>query len=112
MKDILVGLMDAIFVDLRLVQPANLDVPEPAGPLICSLITWALMVWGAVWILASFLGAWAEIPLVAIVSIHWFAGLPSPFIPWHGPVVPPVGNFIFTCLVLGAWGVSLWIILG
>ena len=91
--------------------------PEPVGPLIASLITCAVLVWGLVWAASwganwavSFLGQWVKIPLAVAVSIYWFMGLPAPFVPWHGHVVPPLGNFIFTLLGLGAWAVSLWII--
>lgn len=85
------------------------EFPEPAGPLIFSIIPWIFLVWGIVWG-ASLLGQWVKIPLAVAVSIYWFMGLPAPLVPWHGYVVPPLGNFLFTLLGLGAWAVSLWII--
>lgn len=85
------------------------ELPERAEPLIFSLVPWAFLVWGIVWGV-SFLVPWLKIPLAVAVTIYWFMGLPAPLVPGHGHVVPPVGNFILTLLVIGAWAFSLWII--
>ncbi len=82
---------------------------EPAGPLIVSMIPWILLVWGIAWV-ASLFGLWAKIPVAVGATAYFYFGLPAPFIPLHQHVTPPLGNFLFTLMGLGAWAVSLWIL--
>ena len=87
----------------------NYQMAEHAGPLIASMIPWVFLVWGVAWV-ASFFSLWIKIPIAVAVSFYFFMGLPAPLVPFHGHVVPPLGNFLFTLLGLGSWAVSLWII--
>ena len=83
---------------------------EHAGLLIPSMITSTFIVWGVVWAVSFFGPSWVEMPLAIIVSIYWFMGLPAPLVPWHGYVIPPLGNFLMVLLILAFWAVSLWIV--
>ena len=84
---------------------------ERAEPLILSMIPCTLLVWVLAWAVSSF-GLWIKLPVTVAVSFYFFLGLPAPFVPFHGHVVPPLGNFLFTLLGLVSWAGSLCIMFG